>query len=90
MTDITEHPTREGKLYCCVLDAWSRKVVGWSIDRPTAAMVNSAPAVAVTSRKPPPGAVIHSDHGTQAGQYTSWAFSHTVPSPGLRCRFGAC
>ena len=52
MTDITEHPTREGKLYCCaVLDAWSRKVVGWYIDRrPTAAMVNSALAMAVTSR----------------------------------------
>jgi transposase InsO family protein len=31
--DITEHPTREGKVYCCVvLDAFSRKVVGWSID----------------------------------------------------------
>jgi transposase InsO family protein len=30
MTDITEHPTREGKVYCCVaLDAWSRKVLGW-------------------------------------------------------------
>lgn len=29
MTDITEHPTREGKLYCCVvLDAFSRMVVG--------------------------------------------------------------
>jgi transposase InsO family protein len=26
--DITEHPTREGKLYCCaVLDAFSRKIV---------------------------------------------------------------
>jgi putative transposase len=34
LTDITEHPTREGKLYCCaVLDLYSRKVVGWSIDR---------------------------------------------------------
>ena len=33
MTDITEHPTREGKVYCCVvLDAFSRYVVGWSID----------------------------------------------------------
>lgn len=33
MSDITEHPTREGKVYCCVvLDAFSRKVVGWSID----------------------------------------------------------
>ena len=32
-TDITEHPTREGKVYCAaVIDAFSRKVVGWSID----------------------------------------------------------
>ncbi len=32
-TDITEHPTREGKVYCAVvLDTFSRKVVGWSID----------------------------------------------------------
>ena len=29
VTDITEHPTREGKVYCCVvLDAHSRRVVG--------------------------------------------------------------
>ena len=34
LTDITEHPTREGKAYCCVvLDAFSRRVVGWAIDR---------------------------------------------------------
>ncbi len=33
MTDITEHPTREGKVYCyIVLDAFSRLVVGWAID----------------------------------------------------------
>lgn len=49
MTDITEHPTREGKLYCCaVLDAWSRKIVGWSLGRrPTAAMVNAALGMAI-------------------------------------------
>jgi putative transposase len=33
MTDITEHPTREGKVFCAVvLDAFSRMVVGWAID----------------------------------------------------------
>jgi len=33
LTDITEHPTSEGKLYCCVvLDLYSRKVVGWGIE----------------------------------------------------------
>src|SRR5690625_2621966 len=32
-TDITEHPTREGKVYCCaVIDVFSRKIVGWAID----------------------------------------------------------
>lgn len=38
MTDITEHATREGKVYCCVvLDAFSRFVVGWAIDSTQAA-----------------------------------------------------
>lgn len=33
MTDISEHPTREGKVYCCVvLAAFSRLVVGWSVE----------------------------------------------------------
>ncbi len=69
MTDITEHPTREGKLYCCVvLDAWSRRVVGWSLDRrPTAAMVNSALGMAIDGRRPLAGTLIHSDHGSQGG-----------------------
>jgi putative transposase len=32
LTDITEHPTREGKLYCAaVMDAYSRLILGWSI-----------------------------------------------------------
>ncbi|RSN69763.1 IS3 family transposase [Actinomadura sp. WAC 06369] len=33
LTDITEHPTEEGKLYCAaVMDAYSRRIIGWSID----------------------------------------------------------
>ena len=64
-----------------MLDAWSRKVVGWSLDRrPTAAMVNSALAMALHSRGPRPGAVVHSDHGSQ---FTSWTFSQQVRSAGL-------
>ncbi len=32
MNDVTEHPTAEGRVYLAgVLDAWSRRVVGWSI-----------------------------------------------------------
>jgi transposase InsO family protein len=34
LTDITEHPSAEGKIYCCVvLDIFSGMVVGWAIDR---------------------------------------------------------
>jgi transposase InsO family protein len=66
VTDITEHPTREGKVYCAVvLDAYSRRVVGWSIDAsPTAALVTNALAMAIDTRTPPTGAVIHSDQGS--------------------------
>lgn len=33
VTDITEYPTREGTAYCAVVvDVYSRRVVGWSID----------------------------------------------------------
>ncbi len=44
VTDITEHPTREGKVYCAVvLDVFSRRVVGWSIDNTaTSGLVTSA------------------------------------------------
>jgi putative transposase len=87
MTDITEHPTREGKLYCCaVLDAWSRKIVGWSIDRrPTAAMVNAALGMAIEQRQPRKGTLVHSDHGSQ---YTSWTFSQRVRGAGLAHSLG--
>lgn len=81
VTDITEHPTREGKVYCAVvLDAFSRRVVGWSIDSsPTAALVTNALGMAIDSRDPA-GTLIHSDQGTQ---FTSWAFTHRAKASGL-------
>jgi putative transposase len=76
VTDITEHPTREGKVFCCaVLDAFSRKVVGWSIDSTqTAALVTSALGMAIKGRDPDPRTVIHSDRGTQGG--FKWSSQH--------------
>ena len=68
VTDITEHPTREGKVYCAVvLDAFSRRVVGWSISHnPTAALTSNALGMAIEQRDAHRGeTVIHSDHGTQ-------------------------
>lgn len=52
VTDITEHPTREGKIYCGgILDTYSRRVVGWSIDSPpTGALVTNALGMAINSR----------------------------------------
>ncbi|WP_308251942.1 IS3 family transposase [Pseudonocardia sp. KRD291] len=81
-TDI-EHPTREGTVYCAVvLDVYSRRVVGWSIDAsPTAGLVTNALGMAIESRTPPPGTVIHSDRGTQQGG--SWAFTDRAKASGL-------
>jgi putative transposase len=64
VTDITEHPTREGKVYCAVvLDVYSRRVVGWSIDATqTATLVSNALGMAIGNRDPV-ATVIHSDHG---------------------------
>ena len=78
MTDITEHPTREGKVYCCVvLDAFSRFVVGWSIDSTqTTLLVLNALGMATQRREHGDGLVIHSDRGVQ---FTSWAFSQQSP-----------
>ena len=52
VTGITEHPTREGKVYCAVvLDACTRHVAGWSIDSSqTAALVTSALDMAIHNR----------------------------------------
>jgi transposase InsO family protein len=87
VTDITEHPTREGKVYCAVvLDVFSRRVVGWSIDAsPTAALVTNALGMAIEGRRPD-GTVIHSDQGTQ---FTSWAFTRRALDSGLMPSMGA-
>lgn len=77
LTDITEHKTREGTLYCCVvLDQYSRRVVGWAIDRRNeASLVNDALTMAATSRPTAPDTVLHSDHGSQ---FTSWSFTQNL------------
>jgi transposase InsO family protein len=87
VTDITEHPTREGKVYCAVvLDVFSRRVVGWSIDAsPTAALVTNALGMAIEQRGPD-GTVIHSDQGTQ---FTSWAFTRRALDSGLLPSMGS-
>jgi len=84
VSDITEHPTREGKVYLAVVvDAWSRRVVGWSIaDHLRTELVVDALDMAIWRRRPTndSGLVHHSDHVTQ---YTSWAFGQRLREAGL-------
>ena len=82
LTDITEHRTREGKVYCAVvLDVFSRRVVGWSIDtNATSSLVTNALSMAIEQRRPPSGTIIHSDQGTQ---FTSWGFTERALDSGL-------
>jgi putative transposase len=89
VTDITEHPTGAGKVYVAVvLDAWSRRVVGWSIaDHIRAELVVDALQMALWRRRPPAGQTIcHSDHGSQ---YTSWAFGRRLRAAGVLGSMGS-
>ena len=83
LTDITEHPTREGKVYCAaVLDVYSRRIVGWSIaDHLRTELVVDALEMARWRRQPTRGeTMVYSDRGSQ---YTSWAFGHRLRTAGL-------
>ena len=88
VSDVTEHPTAEGKLYLAVvLDAWSRRVVGWSIaDHMRSELVVDALQMAIWRRRPAEGGVVHSDHGSQ---YTSWAFGRRLRAAGLLGSMGS-
>jgi putative transposase len=87
--DITEHPTLEGKVYvCAVLDAWSRRAVGWSIaDHLRAELVCDALDMARWRRRPPEHqTIMHTDHGSQ---YTSWVFGKRLRDAGLLASMGS-
>jgi transposase InsO family protein len=57
---------REFVYLAVILDAYSRKVVGWELDRTLAArLVIAALEKAIAERKPAPGLVHHSDRGVQ-------------------------
>jgi putative transposase len=66
LTDISEHPTAEGKLYlCAVKDACSRRIVGYSIDsRMTAQLAVNALGNALALRGHVE-VIVHSDRGSQ-------------------------
>lgn len=92
LTDITEHPTGEGKLYLCAFkDVYSGRIVGYSMDsRMTAGLAVSALRNAIALRDPAGTLIVHSDRGSQ---FRSAAFVRTLKDHGLAGsmgRVGAC
>ena len=91
LTDITEHPTEQGKLYLCAIkDACSNRIVGYSMgERMTSALAVDALHHAVALRRPT-CTVVHSDRGSQ---FRSHAYVHALRVHQLRGsmgRVGAC
>jgi len=85
--EITFVPTANGFLYLAVvLDAWSRKVVGWSMaNHLRTELVLDALEMAIGQRRP--GDVIH--HSDQGSQYTSLAFGGRCREAGVRPSMGS-
>lgn len=91
LTDITEHPTDEGKLYLCAIkDLFSNRIVGYSIDdRMKASLAVNALRNAIGQRDLHE-TVLHSDRGSQ---FRSKAFVRTLKNNGITGsmgRVGAC
>ncbi len=85
VADITYIRLQKEFVYLAViLDAFSRKVVGWALDRTLAAsLAKGALEMAITARQPGPGLVHHSDRGVQyaSAEYQAVLIQHgIVPS----------
>ena len=82
VADITYIRLKNEFVYLAVvLDAYSRKVVGWALDRTLAARLPiAALQQAIAERQPPPGLVHHSDRGVQyaCGDYAQVLQQHQM------------
>jgi len=87
VADITYVPTWEGFLFVAVvLDAWSRRVVGWAFaTHSRVELVLKALGMAVRRRQP--RAVIH--HSDRGSQYTAVAFGDRCREAGVRPSMGS-
>jgi putative transposase len=92
LTDISEHPTAEGKLYLCALkDVYSNRIVGYSMDsRMTASLAVSALRNAIALRAPSGTVILHSDRGSQFRSAAFVAMLHRNGLTGSMGRVGAC
>jgi putative transposase len=87
VADITYVPTWEGFLYLSVvLDAWSRRVVGWAMARHLRTELVLEALDMALLRRCPTDVIHHSDHGSQ---YTSIAFGKRCQQVGVRPSMGS-
>jgi putative transposase len=88
IADITYLPTWQGFTFLAVvIDAWSRRVVGWSMaNHLRTELVLDALEMALWNRRPGPGLIHHSDHGCQ---YTSLAFGRRCREAGIAASMGS-
>lgn len=85
--DVTYLKTGEGWMYLAiVMDLYSRRVIGWHIDkRMTTDLVSKALVKAYNLRQPGKGLVFHSDRGSQ---YTSRQYRKQLWGYGMRASMG--
>jgi putative transposase len=72
---------REFVYLAVILDAWSRRVIGWALDRTLEdELTMGALRMALDRRSPAPGLVHHSDRGVQyaSGEYTGLLKTHHI------------
>ena len=82
VADITYIAIATGFVYmAAILDAWSRRVVGYAISRSIdARLAVAALKAAIRTRQPPRGCIHHSDRGSQ---YASEAYRNLLAQHGL-------
>jgi len=87
VADITYITIATGFVYlAAILDAWSRRVVGYAISpRIDARLALAALRAAIQTRRPPPGCVHHSDRGSQ---YVAEGYRAELAEHGLRGSMG--
>lgn len=86
LTDITEHPTAEGKVYCCAIkDLFSNRIVGYAIGERMTADLAVAALRAAVARRQPDGVVVHADRGSQ---FRARSFRAVLVAAGLKGSMG--
>jgi putative transposase len=91
LTDITEHPTAQGKLYLCAIkDCASNRIVGYCIgERMTSDLAVTALRNAVALRSPR-ATIVHSDRGSQFRSRKYVLALKTAGLTGSMGRVGTC